>query len=93
MMFNRAFGKIREGAGTVAGKVRAPRERGRLARMLSLADSNAPVSGLAPKGRCCRRLGGCLESRAGAREVILQIKFSRPGNADLAPGDVVENLE
>ena len=34
------------------------RERGRLARMLSLAVGNAPVSGLAPERRCCRRLRG-----------------------------------
>ncbi len=48
-MFNRAFCKIREGAGVVTGKGRAPRERGRPARILFLPMLPPPPSGLHPR--------------------------------------------
>ncbi len=42
---------------------KAPRERGRPARMLPLADATAPAFGLACEGMCCRRLRGSALTR------------------------------
>ena len=38
------------------------------------------VHGLTPTAKCYRRLGGCLEPRADAREMIIEISIPRPSS-------------
>ena len=56
--FSRTFAGVDDSCALTRPGGDPTRERGRLARMLSLADGNAAVSGLAFEGTCCRRLRG-----------------------------------